>query len=90
MKASSFKDKSLATSHAFLHLLTALQPDSVDWSMVTDGTTDEEMKSNAEYTISVARKIGCTIFTLPEDIVDVHPKQLMVLVAMMMLIQMQQ
>jgi len=90
VKANSFKDKSLATSHAFLHLLTALQPDSVDWSMVTDGTTDEDMKSNAEYTISVARKIGCTIFTLPEDIVDVHPKQLMVLVAMMMLVQMQQ
>jgi len=87
VKLKNFKDPSLATSHSIYHVLTALQPDSVDWSLVTDGTTDEEKKSNAEYAISVARKIGCTIFTLPEDIVAVRPKQIMILVAMLMLVE---
>ena len=32
---------------------------------------DEEKKSNATYIISVARKLGCSIFLLPEDIMEV-------------------
>lgn len=32
---------------------------------------DEDKKSNATYIISVARKLGCTIFLLPEDIMEV-------------------
>jgi len=87
VKLKNFKDASLATSHSIYHVLAALQPDSVDWSLVTEGNTDEEKKSNAEYAISVARKIGCTIFTLPEDIVEVRPKQIMILVAMLMLVE---
>ena len=34
--------------------------------------TDEEKKMNATYIISVARKIGCTVFLLPEDIMEVR------------------
>jgi hypothetical protein len=33
--------------------------------------TDKEMKMNASYIISVARKLGCSIFLLPEDIIEV-------------------
>jgi plastin-1 len=32
------------------------------------------MKMNAKYAISIARKLGATIFVLPEDIVEVKPK----------------
>lgn len=32
---------------------------------------DEDKKLNATYIISVARKIGCAIFLLPEDIIGV-------------------
>lgn len=32
---------------------------------------DEEKKLNATYIISVARKLGCSIFLLPEDIMEV-------------------
>lgn len=32
---------------------------------------DDEKKLNATYIISVARKLGCSIFLLPEDIVEV-------------------
>lgn len=33
---------------------------------------DEEKKLNATYIISVARKLGCSIFLLPEDIMEVR------------------
>lgn len=35
-------------------------------------TADEDKKSNATYIISVARKLGCSIFLLPEDIMEVR------------------
>lgn len=31
----------------------------------------EEKKLNATYIVSVARKLGCSIFLLPEDIMEV-------------------
>lgn len=33
---------------------------------------DEEKRLNATYIISVARKLGCSIFLLPEDIMEVR------------------
>jgi hypothetical protein len=33
--------------------------------------SDEDKKLNATYIISIARKIGCSVFLLPEDIVEV-------------------
>jgi len=32
---------------------------------------DQEKKMNATYIISIARKLGCSIFLLPEDITEV-------------------
>lgn len=32
---------------------------------------EEEKKLNATYLISVGRKLGCSIFLLPEDIIEV-------------------
>jgi plastin-1 len=33
---------------------------------------DDEKKLNATYIISVARKLGCSVFLLPEDIIEVN------------------
>lgn len=38
---------------------------------------DEQAKSNAQYAVSIARKLGATIFVLPEDIVEVRPKMVL-------------
>jgi hypothetical protein len=35
---------------------------------------DDEKKLNATYIISVARKLGCSVFLLPEDIIEVRAK----------------
>lgn len=36
--------------------------------------TDDERRLNATYIVSVARKLGCSVFLLPEDIVEVRTK----------------
>ncbi|KAI9176309.1 hypothetical protein LWI28_001090 [Acer negundo] len=80
----SFKDKSLSDGIFFLELLSAVQPRSVNWSLVTKGESDEEKKMNATYIISIARKLGCSIFLLPEDVTEVNQKMILTLTASIM------
>jgi plastin-1 len=83
-RMSSFRDHALADSHFFLHLLGALAPGVVNPEIVTEGSTDEEKASNAKYVISIARKIGATVFLTYEDIVEVKSKMILVLTASLM------
>ncbi|KAF4370349.1 hypothetical protein G4B88_013033 [Cannabis sativa] len=83
-RMDSFKDKSLSDGIFFLELLSAVQPRVVNWSLVTKGVTDEEKKMNASYIISIARKLGCSIFLLPEDITEVNQKMILTLTASIM------
>ncbi|KAI4319285.1 hypothetical protein MLD38_032905 [Melastoma candidum] len=80
----SFKDKSLSDGIFFLELLSAVQPRAVNWSLVTRGVTEEEKKMNASYIISIARKLGCSIFLLSEDITEVNQKMILTLTASIM------
>jgi plastin-1 len=41
---------------------------------------------NAKYAISITRKLGGTIFVLPEDIVEVKPKMILTFVGTLMAI----
>lgn len=86
-RISSFKDSSLKTGVFFLNLLTSLKKSVIDASLVTAGETDEDAKLNAKYAISVARKLGATIFLLPEDILEVKPKMIMTFVGSLMVIE---
>ncbi|XP_078434787.1 fimbrin-2-like [Wolffia australiana] len=83
-RIESFKDKSLSSGVFFLSLLSAVAPRAVDWTLVKRGQTEEERKLNASYIITVARKIGCSIFLLPEDILEVNQKMMLTLVASIM------
>ncbi|KAL5581734.1 hypothetical protein UlMin_014176 [Ulmus minor] len=86
----SFRDKNLSTGIFFLELLSAVEPRVVNWSLVTKGETDEDKKLNATYIISVARKLGCSIFLLPEDIIEVNQKMILILTASIMYWSLQQ
>ena len=66
-------------------MLAAVEPRCVDRALVTPGVTEEEQKLNAKYAISSARKLGCTLFLLWEDIVDVRPKMILTFVATVMM-----
>ncbi|XP_008800977.1 fimbrin-2-like [Phoenix dactylifera] len=83
-RMGSFKDKNLSSGIFFLDLLSAVEPRVVNRSLVTKGENDEEKKMNASYIISVARKLGCSIFLLPEDILEVNQKMMLTLTASIM------
>lgn len=80
----NFRDPSLKNGLYILNLLATVEPRAINWDLVTAGANDEDCELNAKYVISVARKIGCCIFLLWEDIVDVKPKMLMTLVGAIM------
>ncbi|XP_022952555.1 fimbrin-5-like [Cucurbita moschata] len=79
-----FKDKNLSNGVFFLELLSSVEPRVVNWAVVTKGETDEDKKLNATYIISVARKLGCSLFLLPEDIIEVNQKMILILTASIM------
>jgi len=83
---SSFKDDTLSSGIFFLDLLSAVDARIIDANLVTAGETAEDKLLNAKYAISVARKLGATIFLLPEDITEVKPKMIMTFVASIMAI----
>jgi plastin-1 len=83
-RMESFKDRSLSSGIFFVNLLGAVEPRVVNWSLVTKGEKDEEKQMNASYIISVARKLGCSIFLLPEDILEVNQKMMLTLTASIM------
>ncbi|XP_058093547.1 fimbrin-2 [Magnolia sinica] len=81
---ASFKDRKLSDGIFFLDLLSAVEPKIVNWSLVTKGESGEEKKMNASYIISIARKLGCSIFLLPEDLIEVNQKMILTLTASIM------
>ncbi|KAJ3141985.1 hypothetical protein HK100_004466 [Physocladia obscura] len=81
---SQFKDPGLANGVFLLDLLNGIQKGVVDYSMVGPGRTEEDALLNAKYAISIARKLGATIFVLPEDIVEVKPKMILTFVGTLM------
>lgn len=81
---SSFKDSSLSNGRFFIDLCNGIKKGIVDYSLVTAGESDDDAKLNAKYAISIARKLGATIFVLPEDIIEVRPKMILTFVGSLM------
>lgn len=78
---TSFKDKSLGTSLFLIELYASIDSRSVNWEFVNAGQNDEEKEQNAKYVISLARKLGASVFCVWEDIVEVKSKMIMTLFA---------
>lgn len=77
----NLKDKSMGDGKFLIHLCASIEPRAVNWDIVTAGETDDDKKLNAKYAISVARKLGAVIFCVWEDIVNVNPKQYLIIIA---------
>lgn len=56
----------------FYFIITYIIPHKIGPSLSHPSNADEEKKMNATYIISVARKLGCSVFLLPEDIMEVR------------------
>lgn len=84
-----FGDPSLRDSLFFIDLLAAIREKSVNYELVTDGKSAEDATQNAKYAISIARKLGCCIFVLPEDILEVKKKMMLTFVGSIMSVGLQ-
>jgi plastin-1 len=81
---SGFNDSSIGSSLFFIDLLEQIQPRCVNRDLVTEGVSEDDKKLNAKYAISCARKLGCAVFLLWEDIVEVKPKMILSFLAAVM------
>merc|ERR1719502_2063397 len=81
LPVAKLTDPTLASGVYVLTLIKAVAPRSVDLSQVTPGMSAEEKKLNARLAISCARRAGCLVFALWEDIVETKPKMMLVLFA---------
>ena len=70
----SFKDPAIGSGIFLLDVLNGMKSSYVDYDLVTPGRTDEEAYMNAKLSISIARKLGATIWLVPEDICQVRSR----------------
>ncbi len=70
----SFKDSTIGTGVFLLDVLNGIKSSYVDYDLVTPGRTDEDAYMNAKLSISIARKMGATIWLVPEDICQVRSR----------------
>ncbi|RKF53664.1 Fimbrin [Erysiphe neolycopersici] len=70
----SFKDPYIGTGIFLLDVLNGMKSNYVDYDLVTPGKADEEAYLNSKLSISIARKMGATIWLVPEDICQVRSR----------------
>lgn len=79
----SFKDPAIATGVFLLDVLNGIKSSYVDYDLVTSGQTDEDAYMNAKLSISIARKLGATIWLVPEDICQVRSRLVTTFIGML-------
>lgn len=79
---TSFRDPSLKDGSKLLKIIEKIRPGIVDWSLYD---AKEEMM-NAKYIISITRKMGASIFCLPEDLVELRSKLILSLIGGLMVL----
>lgn len=70
----NFKDPSIGSGIFLLDVLNGMKSSYVDYELVTPGRSEEEAYANAKLSISIARKLGATIWLVPEDICQVRSR----------------
>jgi len=56
----------------------------VDYDLVTDGRNGDDAYMNAKLSISIARKLGATIWLVPEDICQVRSRLVVTFIGSLM------
>lgn len=81
MRISNFGDSTLKTGVYMVKLYASIEPRTVNWEIVTPGSTPEEAETNAKYALSLARKLGASVFCTWEDIVEAKPRMILTMIA---------
>ena len=77
---TGFSSQGWSTGKLLIKLCAAIEPRVVNWDLVTEGQTDEDKEMNAKYAISIARKLGCAVFCVWDDIVNLNKKMILIFV----------
>ncbi|KAE9985964.1 fimbrin [Venturia inaequalis] len=80
----SFKDQSLGNGIFLLDVLNGMKSSYVDYDLVAPGRTDEDAYMNSKLAISIARKMGATIWLVPDDIVAVRSRLILSFIGSLM------
>ena len=80
-RANNFRDKSISSGKFLVELFGSIEHRAINQELVTPGESPEDKEHNAKYVISIARKLGGSVFCTWEDIVEVNPKMIMTLIA---------
>ncbi|PKS07454.1 hypothetical protein jhhlp_006058, partial [Lomentospora prolificans] len=70
----SFKDSAIGSGVFLLDVLNGMKSSYVDYDLVTPGHTPDDAYLNAKLSISIARKMGATIWLVPEDICQIRSR----------------
>ncbi len=67
-KIKNLKDKSIKNCHFLLNIIESIRPGNVDFDHIQEADTEEDQISKINYTLAVARKLGCEILALWEHV----------------------
>ena len=78
----SLKDKRLGNALYFINIMKSIEPRAIDWDIVImDRDDDESRMNNSKYALSIARKLGATVFLVWEDIAEVKSRLILTFLA---------
>ncbi|KAI9224314.1 calponin homology domain-containing protein [Blastocladiella britannica] len=83
---NGFRDQAVRSGIFFVDVMNGMRPGTVDFSLVTDGANEEDARMNCKYAISMARKLGASIFVLPEDIIEGRQRLLLTFIGSLMML----
>lgn len=90
---SSFKDATITSSLPIYRLINAIAPNTIDFAVVNtkphDKMTADDKHNNARYALSQSRKLGATVYALPDDVTSGNQKMVITLFASLMVIDKQ-
>ena len=78
----SFKDSAIKNGDVIRETLLAIDPNAE----IDERSSSDDSLENAQYLISIARKMGAIVYTLPEDVVNLNPKMILCLFVTLMIL----
>ncbi|KAA3675291.1 plastin-3 [Paragonimus westermani] len=84
-----FADPNLATGNLIIDLIDSIRPGSVNYKVVSPGRSKQDQLANCQYAIPLARRIGATVYAVPEDIVELKSKMIMTVFACLMAVDLE-
>jgi len=82
---NSLLDPALRTALPLIILVDVIASGVVRWNnVIVYPQNDDECLMNARYVVGLARKLGCFVFCVPEDICELRPKMILTFLTSLM------